>query len=65
MYSENSDIVRFKFLFHFFFYNIWEIFRLISVFDDCLVKVATLQYFPLGYFARVHRVTDEAFIAET
>ena len=33
--------------------------------DDCLVKFANLQYFPLASFARSYRVTDEAFIAET
>ena len=35
--------------------------------DDCLVKFANLQYFPLASFARsyIAMVTDEACIAET
>ena len=36
-----------------------------AVNEDCLVKFANLQYFPLVSFARSYRVTDEAFVAET
>ena len=46
--------------------NIWVIFLLISVFETtALLMFSNLQYFPLASFARSHRVTDEAFIAET
>ena len=63
MYSDKSKIVICldSFSKQFQFYNIWVIFRLISVF----VKFANLQYFPMASFARSYRVTDEAFTAET
>ena len=46
----------------------WPCLRLLgtSVFETtALLKFANLQYFPLALFAKFHRVTEEALIAET
>ena len=63
MYFENSKIVICLDSFSKQIYNIWAIFRLISVFET--TALLYLQYFPLASLARSYRVTDETFIAET
>ena len=63
MYSEKSKLVIC--LDSFLIFLLGNVSTCISLWDDCLVKFANLQCFPLASFARSYRVTDEAFIAET
>ena len=60
MFSENSKIITRLDSFSKPIY-----FLLICLLDECILKFANLQYFPLTPFVTTYRVTDEASIAKT